>query len=53
MGDLHAFDIARTAWAELSAEAKGVRPAARYQHGFTSMGGKLYVFRGVGNNGKE
>jgi hypothetical protein len=42
-------------WTLLSDAATGARPPARYSHGFTSAGGKLYVHGGHGTieRGKE
>ncbi len=45
--DLHVYDPATMAWTDLSAIASGTRPPARWGHGFTSAGGKLYVHRGM------
>ena len=44
--DLHSYDPVAMAWTDLSDAASGVPPAARYLHGFTSAGGKLYVHGG-------
>ncbi len=46
LDDLWSFDSATMAWTLLSAAANGARPSARYGHGFTSAGGKLYAFGG-------
>ena len=46
LGDLYSFDPANMTWTLLSAAEDSVRPAARDGHGFTSAGGKLYVFGG-------
>ena len=39
-------------WTDLSAAASGTPPSARYGHGFTSAGGKLYVHGGLSDNGE-
>jgi hypothetical protein len=44
--DLHSFDPANMTWSLLSAAAGSSGPAARWGHGFTSAGGKLYVHGG-------
>ncbi len=44
--DLHVFDPATLKWTLISADAP--RPSARHSHGFTSAGGKLYVYGGSG-----
>ncbi len=43
--DLHAFDLVNMTWTNLS--VAGTQPSARYSHGFTSAGGKLYVHGGT------
>ncbi len=48
--DLYSFDPANLTWTRLAAAAVP-RPSARYRHGFTSAGGKLYVHGGF-NGGK-
>ena len=45
LGDLHSFDPVAKVW-NLSDAASGTPPTARYEHGFTSTGGKLYVHGG-------
>jgi hypothetical protein len=41
------------AWTDLSAAASGTQaPSARWGHGFTSAGGKLYVHGGM-NDGEQ
>jgi len=47
LDDLHAFDPATMTWTLLSAALDAPRPSARYSHGFTSEGGKLYVHGGI------
>jgi hypothetical protein len=50
--DLYCFDPANMTWTLLSAATNGAAlPSARYSHGFTSAGGKLYVHGGNGNSG--
>jgi hypothetical protein len=44
--DLHVYESSARAWTDLSAAASGTPPSARYSHGFTSAGGKLYVHGG-------
>jgi hypothetical protein len=51
LDDLHAFDPATMNWTLLSAALDVPRPFARYGHGFTSAGGKLYVHGGFGYQG--
>ncbi len=46
--DLHVFDPATMNWTLLSAALDAPCPSARYSHGFTSAGGKLYVHGGYG-----
>jgi hypothetical protein len=46
--DLHVYDPDTKAWTNLSAPASGTSPPARWGHGFTSAGGKLYVHGGYG-----
>ncbi len=48
LNDLHVFDPATMTWALLSAANDTGRPSARYDHGFTSAGGRLYVHGGYG-----
>jgi hypothetical protein len=50
LDDLYAFDPATRTWTLLSAALDAPRPSARYSHGFTSAGGKLYVHGGYGIN---
>jgi N-acetylneuraminic acid mutarotase len=44
--DLYSFDPVALKWTDLSASVAGTRPKARSEHGFTSAGGRLYVFGG-------
>jgi hypothetical protein len=46
LSDLYSFDPGTMTWTLLSG-TKGQRPTARSNHGFTSVGGKLYVHGGV------
>ena len=50
--DLHVYDPAAMAWTDLSAASSGTPPSARYGHGFTSAGGKLYVHGGSDGSGE-
>ncbi len=50
--DLHAYDPASMTWYDLSSSTTGSTPSARYYHGFTSAGGKLYVHGGYADSGK-
>ena len=49
--DLYSFDLANMTWTLLSANKDSTWPSARWDHGFTSAGGKLYVHGGVSFNG--
>ena len=49
-GDLHAFEPAAAAWADLTSAALGDAPAPRAHHGFASAGGRLYVQGGQAAN---
>jgi hypothetical protein len=40
-------------WTDLSKAAAGVSPAVRNAHGFTTVGGRLYVHGGYGSKGEE
>ncbi len=53
LDDLYLFDPNTGIWTLLSAAAadSAHRPSARYQHGFTSAGGKLYVHGGWNHSG--
>ena len=48
LDDLHWFDPTTMTWTLLSAEDDVHRPSARSKHGFTSVGGLLYVHGGYG-----
>ena len=47
LGDLHSFDPITMTWHELSTGVSGLPPAARFEHGFASAAGKLYVHGGI------
>jgi hypothetical protein len=49
--DLHVYDPVAGAWTDLSAAISGSPPSTRWGHGFTSAGGKLYVFGGSDDQG--
>ncbi len=51
--DLHVYDLATTAWADLSAAAAGAPPAPRYGHCFAAAGDALYAFGGLGASSGE
>ncbi len=44
--DFRVYNPASMTWFDLSSHALGTPPIARYGHGFTSAGGKLYVHGG-------
>jgi hypothetical protein len=46
------YDPAAGAWTDLSAALSGTPPSPRREHGFTSAGGKLYVYGGRGDSGE-
>jgi N-acetylneuraminic acid mutarotase len=46
LSDLHCFDPVALVWTDLSAAVAGTAPSARFSHGFTSAGSKLFVFGG-------
>ena len=50
--DLHVYDPAAMAWTDLSAAASGTPPSAREDQGFTSTGGRIYVYGGKGEIGE-
>ena len=52
LGDLHVYDPAAMAWTDLSAAASGTPPSAREDQGFTSTGGRIYVYGGKGEIGE-
>ena len=45
--DLHAYDPVAQVWTDLTSPASGTPPTARSYHGFTSAGGRLYVYGGL------
>lgn len=47
MGDLHAYDIANAAWADLSTPSAGTAPVGRLGSGMGAFDGKVYVFYGI------
>jgi hypothetical protein len=47
------FDIATMTWTELTAFASGTSPSKRDGHGFTSLGGRLYMHGGWDRIGKS
>ena len=51
LGDLHVYDPVAMAWTDMSAAVSGTPPSPRYNHGFTSTGGRLYVHGGVNEAG--
>jgi hypothetical protein len=51
LDDLHVFDPATMTWTSLSAADAARRPSARFIHGFTSAGGRLYVHGGISVKG--
>jgi hypothetical protein len=50
LDDLHGVDpnAAIMEWVSFSSATDGVRAEARQNHGFTSVGGLLYVHGGIG-----
>ncbi len=51
--DFHAYNPATVTWFDLSGHALGTPPTARFGHGFTSAGGKLYVHGGSKDHGEH
>jgi hypothetical protein len=53
--ELYSFDLFNLTWTLLAASAVPdgtiIRPSARSSHGFTSVGGKLYVHGGISSSG--
>ncbi len=45
------YDPPAEAWRELTAAVSGALPLTRHDHGFTALGGRLYVFGGMDNQG--
>ena len=54
LSDLYVFNTTASVWTDLSAVSSGSEPQARYNHGFTSEGDRLYVHGGENEdyNGK-
>ena len=46
LNDLHVYDPVAMGWMDFSATVSGNPPSPRIAHGFTSVGGKLYVHGG-------
>mmetsp|Transcript_11498 Transcript_11498/g.27046 ORF Transcript_11498/g.27046 Transcript_11498/m.27046 type:complete len:370 (-) Transcript_11498:132-1241(-) len=46
LGDLHAFDIDKGSWSELSSRSSGPSPSTRSSLGMAALGSTLYVFGG-------
>lgn len=46
ISDLRVYDLLTMIWTDLSTPRFGTPPSARACHGFTSDGGRLYVFGG-------
>ncbi len=54
LNDLWMFDSNTTQWTNLTAVSQGmVSPSSRSYHGFTAVGGKLYLHGGSGHNGEN
>ena len=51
LDDLYAFDLVAMEWTRLSTDNDTQRPSARYKHGFTSEGDRLYVHGGFNGSG--
>ncbi len=51
--DLHVYNPASMTWFNLSGHAIGTPPSARFAHGFTSAGDKLYVHGGYDGSGES
>ena len=45
--DLFVYDPLTLAWTDLSSQVSCTLPAARFYHGFTSTGDKLYIHGGL------
>ena len=52
LSDLHVYDPALKAWADLSAAAAGAAPPPRDALGFAAAGGLLYLYGGWGVDGE-
>lgn len=48
LDDLYRFSPLSSVWEELAQDA---RPEARAQHRITALGGRIYLFGGLGNSG--
>ena len=48
--DFHVYNPASMTWFDLSSHNFGTPPIARYDHGFTSAGGLLYVHGGYSDD---
>ena len=46
LNDLFELDTDSLQWTDLSTPSSGNPPSSRYWHGFTSLGGDLFVFGG-------
>jgi hypothetical protein len=53
LNDLHVYDPVGGAWTDLSGAVSGSRPTVRMLHGFTSAGGRLYIFGGKDAQGES
>ena len=53
LDDLYVYDPVNMSWTDLSNRLAGNAPSARNSHGFTSMGGRLFVHAGWDGNGKR
>jgi hypothetical protein len=54
LNDLWMFNSNTTQWTDLTAVSPGrVSPSSRSYHGFTAVGGKLYLHGGSGHNGEN
>ena len=49
LADMYVFNPSTRMWTELTGAVHGNPPSARYLHGFTLLGGLLYVHGGLGN----
>ena len=52
LNDLHRFDLARLKWEPL-ATVGAPAPAPRLYFGLAAVGGRLYVFGGLGDAGED
>ena len=51
LDDLHEFNADTVTWTDLSSLTRGSLPFPRGGHGFASVGGRLYLQGGQGENG--